>query len=170
MARRGGAKKAVRKRVYNLVGLLFMVILCLIGLLMVLHVTQVRIDEELYTEPHKVLNEVFAPIQSRFRRHDRDEDGAQDYATSLAELEEAGMITRRLAEGGVRGYRYEVIRADAQGYAIVATPAAVTTASLFYYMDQTRIVRAATGEPAGADSEVYYDPRHGKLWRGEEPE
>ncbi len=55
-------------------------------------------------------------------------------------------------------YRYKVLRASAGDYAIVATPAQVTTQSVFYYVDQTRVIRAKPGAPADGKSDVFWSP------------
>jgi hypothetical protein len=45
-------------------------------------------------------------VQAQFREGDRDSDRILDYATSLAELEKAGLIDDDLADGLHRGYRF----------------------------------------------------------------
>lgn len=163
-AMRANSRRGNRHQVYSLVVLLLVSVVAIVALSGMLHLAQRKVDVSIYSKPHETLR-VLAEAEQRFRRV--QERGA--YAASLAELEEAGCITARLAEGDVQGYRYRVEGADARTFAISASPAAVTTASLFYYTDQTHVVRAAQGAPAGAESDVYWHPFGGLQWSPRRP-
>lgn len=120
-----------------------------------------KIEVAIYTKPHRTL-EYLGKAQTRFYRGDRDEDGTLDFATSLEELGEGRCITEDLATGNVGGYHYRVVEPPvAQGWAFRAEPAQITTAALFFYMDQTFQVRAERGHPAAPTSRVFYNPHDG---------
>lgn len=120
-----------------------------------------KIEVRIYTKPHRTL-EFLGKAQIRFLRSDRDRDGLKDYAKSLRELADGNCITEELASGEVGSYRYRVVEPPrGQGWAFRAEPAQVTTAALFFYMDQTFQVRAEQGRPASPSSLVFYDPHDG---------
>ena len=81
----------------------------------------------------------------------------QRYANSLAELGPppagAGLIPKKLADGGKSGYRFE-LRATAGGYALVALPEEFgKTGRRSFYSDETQVIRQTWGpEPADANS------------------
>tara|TARA_R110002072_G_scaffold132928_1_gene273277 strand:- start:313 stop:843 length:531 start_codon:yes stop_codon:yes gene_type:complete len=120
-----------------------------------------KIEVRIYKKPHRTL-EFLGKAQIRFFRFDRDEDGVKDFAASLKELNEGRCITEELASGEVGDYRYSVVEPTVpHGWAFRAEPAQVTTAALFYFMDQTFQVRAERGQPATPTSLVFYDPHDG---------
>lgn len=120
-----------------------------------------KIEVRIYNKPHRTL-EYLGKAQIRFFRSDRDEDGVKDFAKSLQELTDGRCITAELGSGHVGGYNYAVVPPVApHGWAFKAEPAEVTTAALFYYMDQTFQVRAERGKPATPSSLVFYDPHEG---------
>jgi hypothetical protein len=47
-----------------------------------------------------------ARSQATFREQDRDNDNILDYATDLAELEQAGLIDNAVADGLFKGYQF----------------------------------------------------------------
>ncbi|RMG12157.1 MAG: hypothetical protein D6731_14405 [Planctomycetota bacterium] len=116
-----------------------------------------ELDRKVYAHPHLALA-YLARAESRFRSFDRDGDGVHDFASSLEQLERAGVITPRLASGELAGYRYRILRADDRSWAAVAEPIAVTSSSAFYYVDESHVVRARLGAPADAGAEVYWSP------------
>lgn len=153
-------RRAVRNRVYMLVTAGMMLLLCVVALAGFLHVGRKELDAKHYSEPWRVLKELVR-VQDKFRLRDVDKDGELDYAASLEELERANMITRAMAEEVVRGYRYR-LQGHGQTWEASATPASVT--SLHYFADQTGVIRAARGQPAGPDSQVYWHPLYERVW------
>ena len=85
----------------------------------------------------------------------------EEELTSLEQLAELGLITDELGAGDVKGYRYRIERADERTWAGSATPAEVTTGAIFYWIDQSQLIRAELGRPASKDSRIYYDPLQG---------
>ncbi len=145
---------------YSLVSMLLTAVLAIVAMAGFLRVGQRRLDERVYKDPVLTLK-ALAEAENRFRLG-RDEE--RRFARSLAELEEAGCITRRLASGDVGGYRYEVVAGEARRWAIAATPAQVTSQALHYYMDHSQLIRARRGGPAGPDDEVFWHPFEGVVW------
>ena len=144
-------RTSIRRKLYAVVSL---GLLCLVGLVAIstlLARGRLALDEKVYRYPHKTLHHLYT-AERRFRRQ------ANRYARSLEELGEAGLITQKLSEGNLGDYRYRVISADEKGWGMGASPAAVTSTSLFYFMDHTGIVRARTGAPADASCEIYWSP------------
>lgn len=162
-------RRSTRNRVYSLVGGLLIVILCVVALSSLATVGRRALDARLYSWPDKTLR-ALAEAQERFKLQDLDEDGQKDYAAGLHELEQAGQITRTLADGAVLGYRY-AIELDANGYVITATPdvAVVGTAALHYAIDRFHVVRAAVGARPGPDAETFWHPVYGEVWTGQRP-
>lgn len=162
-------RRSTRNRVYSLVGGLLIVIFSIVALSSLATVGRRALDARLYAWPDRTLR-ALAEAQERFKLQDLDGDGVRDYAAELRELEQAGQITRTLAEGAVLGYRYAV-QLEADGYVITATPdpAVVGTAALHYRIDRFHVVRAAAGAPAGPDSDVFWHPVYGEVWAGERP-
>jgi hypothetical protein len=131
-------------------------LLCLVGLVAMSSLLargQQALDEKVYRYPHKTLYHL-SKAERRFRRT----AGGGRFAKSLDELGSAGMITKRLASGQLGEYNYAVIRADTDTWAIEASPAAVTTSSLFFYVDNTGFVRSNRGAKASEASDVYWSP------------
>lgn len=147
------SKRDGRKRIYALVTLGMVCLVGLVAMSSLLARGQQALDEKVYRFPHKTLNHL-AKAERRFHKRQTP----KRYAKSLEELGNAGMITKRLASGSLGEYRYAIVRADADGWAIQATPAAVTSQSLYYFVDQTGIVRATPGVKATAESPVYWSP------------
>lgn len=162
-------RRAARNRVYSLVGGLLVVILCVVALGSLRALGRHALDTKLYPWPYKTLR-ALAEAEERFRLNDLDADGQLDYAASLAELEQAGQITRTLSEGVVHGYRYEV-RPLPGGYEITATPdaAQVGSGALHYRVDRTQCVRAEVGAPATAEAQIFWHPVYGDQWTGARP-
>lgn len=158
-------RRTTRNRVYMLVAAGMMVVICVVAMASFLHVGRKRMSEKYYPYPWKVLNDLVR-LQNQFRAHDYDGDGVADFASSLAELEDADLITRAMAEEAVQGYRYAIVSSSPAGWAATATPATVT--SLHYFVDHTNVVRAARGGPADGSSEVYWHPLYDRVWQGED--
>ncbi len=116
------SKRDWRKRVYAMVTLGLVCVVGLVAMSSMLVRGHDVMNRKVYKFPLKTLM-ALTNAQNRFRRKDLDGDGQLDYAGSLTELEEAGTITGTLADGHVGEYRYQVLRASAGDYAIVATPA-----------------------------------------------
>ncbi len=114
---------------------------------------QQALDEKVYRFPHKTLYH----LSKAERRYRRITPGGR-YAKSLEDLGDAGLITKRLASGSLGDYHYAVLKADTNTWAISATPASITTLSLFYYMDNSGYVRSSIGSEASATSDVYWSP------------
>lgn len=155
----------MRQRVWSLIALLLAVTLMIVGMGGLLQVGSRSIDRSVYSQPYRTL-EALAKAQTRFRLRDLDENGKKDFAGSLQALGDAGCITQRLAGGEVGGYRYEVIQADAMTWSMRASPVAVTSQTLFYFIDHSNTVRARVGAPADATCEVFWDPLRGMQWLG----
>lgn len=151
------SKRDWRKRIYALVALGMMCIVGLVAMGSMLVRGQDAMNKNVYRFPIKTL-EAISKAQARFHRNDLDGDGRHDYATSLGQLGDAGTITAKLAAGELGDYRYEVLHAGEKAYAITATPAVVTSQSLFYFLDESWKVRGEVGKPATAESRVYWSP------------
>lgn len=151
------SKRDWRKRVYALVTLGLVCVVGLVAMGSMLARGQNAMIQGVYRFPVKTL-EALSKAQTRFHRKDLDGDGRHDYATSLRQLGDAGTITAKLAAGELGDYRYRILNADERTYAITATPAQVTSQSLFYFLDESRQVRATLGEPATRASKVYWSP------------
>lgn len=94
--------------------------------------------------------EVVHRAQAQFSREDRDGDKMPDYARSLAELHEAGLIDDLLATGKKQGYCFAIAKADANEYCAVAKPAAAgISGDLVCTIDEAGQVRCAPA--AGAE-------------------
>lgn len=160
-------KRGTRNRVYTLVGAVIVMALAGLSLNLMLRAGRRKLNTAFYPYPHLVLG-ALCQAQERFRLRDLDEDGKRDYATSLAELEAAGIITNELATSTVRGYRYELGPAPDGGWQVTATPdvAVATSQTLSYWANSSQVVRAAAGGPAGPDSVVYWHPTFGVQWPG----
>lgn len=131
-------------------------LVCVVGLVAMSSLLargQQALDEKVYRFPHKTLYH----LSKAERRFHRTLEGHR-YAKSLDELGKAGMITKRLASGNLGDYKYAVIRADKESWAIEATPATVTTSSVHYYVDNTGFVRSNVGSRALPTSDVYWSP------------
>lgn len=168
--RKGEARRSTRQRIYTLVAGALLLALGLGSLRGMLLLGRRKLDEKLYPYPWKVLV-ALAQVQERYRLHDLDGDGAKAYAPSLEALERAGAISHALAFEAVGGYRYGVVAADAQTWAIRAAPAAEDPAALHYWVDQTHVVRAARGRAADRGADVFLDPRRADVivfpgWEG----
>lgn len=144
-------KRNHRKRLYSLVTLALVCIVGLVAMSTLLARGQLALDEKVYRYPHKTLYHLFK-AQRRFHRKKKH------YAKSLEEMGDADVVTKKLTGGLLGGYRYAVVSADAQEWGIGATPVAVSSSSLFYYVDQSGIVRAKVGAAADGTSEVYWSP------------
>lgn len=160
-------KRGTRNRVYTLVGALLVMGLAGLSLSLMLRAGRKKVGSHFYPYPHLVLA-ALCQAQERFRLRDLDEDGARDYAASLAELEAAGIITAELAGGAVHGYRYDLGPTPDGGWRFTATPdvSVVTSQTLSYWADASQVIRAAAGGPAGPDSVVYWHPTYGMQWPG----
>jgi hypothetical protein len=159
-----------RKRLFTLLGGAFMGVLGVVALGSLATLGRRTLDEKWYTHPDRTLRGL-AEAEERYRLHDLDEDGRQDYAPSLEALEAAGQITHALATEEVRGYRY-ALRLEGDGFVATATPdvAVVGTDALFYSVDRFQVVRAARGGPPGPDAGVFWHPVYqNSLWQGEVP-
>jgi len=150
----------LRQRLYSLTALGVATLVAIVLLVTAQHMTMAKYKQTTYRYPYKTLLRI-AEVQARFARLDIDEDGKHDFAGSLAQLAEHGLITDELGAGVVRGYRYRIERADERSWAGSATPAEVTTGAIFYWIDQSQLVRAELGRPAGHESRIYYDPLQG---------
>lgn len=153
-------RRTVRNRLYSLVAAGMLLVVCVVALAGFLHVGRKELDAKHYSEPWRVLKELVR-VQDKFRMRDPDGDGVADYAASLEELEDVSMVTRAMAHEEVRGYRY-AMQGQGLTWEARATPASVT--SLHYFADQTGIIRAARGQPAGGESEVYWHPLYERVW------
>jgi hypothetical protein len=153
-------RRKLRQRVYSLVALVLTSLLAVVAMAALLQVGQNRIEEGVYRDPVLTLRAI-GEAQNRFRLALGETGQPRRYAASLAELEEGGCITRRLASGAVGGYHYRVLERSV-GWAAAATPAAV--GSLHYFIDQSHVVRARRGDPATAESSVFWHPLRGLEW------
>lgn len=158
-------RRTTRNRVWSLIAVLLAVTLMIVGLGGLLQMGSRSIDRSIYRQPYLTL-EALAKAETRFRQRDLDGDGKKQFAASLTEMGDAGCITQKLAGGEVGGYRYEVIQADANTWSMRASPVAITSQTLFYFVDQSHTVRARVGAPADATSEVFWDPLRGMQWIG----
>jgi len=88
-----------------------------------------------------------------FQALDREEDGSLDYATSLFELGNEGLISDDLASGELQGYCFVVFSRSAESWHAHAAPAAPEdSGGRFFYVDETRVIRAEPDGEAGPDS------------------
>jgi len=159
-------RRSNRQRMYSITALLLGVVVAIVAMSALLQVGTKRIDEKVYAFPWKTLK-ALSEAENRYRRHDLDKDGKHYYAKSLDELHAAGCITKKLAVGAIKDYSYAVIYADTdKEYALTATPSEVTTESLFYFVDQTHVIRANEGAPADARSKIFWHPFRGIQWSG----
>jgi hypothetical protein len=101
-------------------------------------------------EARKGSNEAFAigamrtltTAQALFREGDKDRDTVLDYAASLEELANAGLIDRVLASGTKQGYVFRIVKADEftfQAEAFPATPGKSGDRSFF--VDESGVIR-----------------------------
>jgi hypothetical protein len=147
------SKRDGRKRLYSLVGLGLVSLVGLVAMSTLLARGQQALDEKVYRYPHKTLHHLSKAERRYFKRNN-----TMRYAATLEDLGDASVITKRLASGSLGDYQYAVVHADAERWAIEATPAAITSTSLFYYVDQSGLVRANAGSKATPESDVYWSP------------
>ena len=90
-------------------------------------------------------------MQGQFRPGDRDNDGIADYAGSLAELSQAGLIDNVLGAGTKSGYRF-VVTGDEEGWQATATPISESTGTRNFFIDPEGVVRFSSDGPATSSS------------------
>ncbi len=153
-------QRGLRQRMYSLTALGVATLVAIVLLVTAQHMTMAKYKRTTYKYPYKTLLRL-AEVQARFSRLDVDQNGRHDYAGSLELLAEHGLITDELNAGVVQGYRYRIEHADERTWAGSASPAEVTTSSIFYWIDQSQLIRAEFGRPATKESRIYYDPLQG---------
>ena len=159
-------RRATRRRTYTILGAVLIMGLFATALASMHSLGRRTIGRELYPFPHKTLQ---ALVQAQRRFWLQEEDPSQRaFAPSLRVLEDAGYITPELAQGSVEGYRYTVEEAGAARVVLRATPE--DREALHYYADESEVVRAARGGAATSESQVYFHPAHGLVWREVTPE
>ena len=110
-------------------------------------------------EARKVGNETAAigalrtisSVQAQFREGDRDEDGFLDYATSLAELRNVGLIDSVLGSGIKAGYSFS-LSGSTYEWKAMATPVSASTATRNYIICTDGVVRFAGRGTADCNS------------------
>ena len=87
----------------------------------------------------------------QFRDGDRDKDGIDDYAASLADLSQAGLIDNVLAAGTKSGYQF-VVTGAGQSWQATATPVSAATGTRNFFIDTEGVVRFSSDAPATSRS------------------
>lgn len=159
--------RKMRNRVVSLVSLVVMGLMGTVFLGAFFYKARKKVDIKLYSSPRRTMYALWK-VNERFKRKDYDEDGKPNYATSLEQLQDADCVQDDLVEGPVVGYRYR-LQSEGPGYLLTATPAEVTSVSLFYRMDSSGRILAERGRPATPQSEMYWDPRYKFQWPHEWP-
>jgi hypothetical protein len=95
--------------------------------------------------------------QTSFREDDKDGNGVLDYAQGFADLQQAGALQLpqpKKADGTLvtGGYRFRILAADLLTWSGDAAPTGGDVANVYFYTDQTGIIRAEKGKPAGPTS------------------
>lgn len=153
-------RRGLRQRLYSLTALGVATLVAVVLLVMAQHMTMAKYKHSTYRYPYKTLLRL-AEVQARYARLDIDGNGKGDFAGSLELLAQHGLITDELAAGEAKGYRYRIEFADERSWAGSATPAEVSTSAVFYWIDDSHLIRAELGRPASEASPVYYDPLEG---------
>lgn len=95
--------------------------------------------------------------QAMFLGDDRDGDGIDDYAASLAELEDHGLIDDELGAGTTQGYEFSLI-VSLDGLAWSATAVPITpglTGDRRFFVDDSGVIRfTASGVPTSSDPPI----------------
>ena len=93
-----------------------------------------------------------ASVQAHFRGEDREGDGFLDYATSLEELSQVGLIDNVLGRGVKSGYVFS-LSGSTYEWSCSATPVSASTASRSFIVCVDGVVRfAPAGPPADCSS------------------
>ena len=92
--------------------------------------------------------------QETFRNEDRDGDGIQDYAKTLADLARYRLFERGAKNGfKAHGYVFEITFGDVAKYVATAVPERPgRTGDRFYYVDESQVIRHETRKRAGPES------------------
>jgi hypothetical protein len=91
--------------------------------------------------------------QALFREGDKDNDSVLDYASSLEEIQRAGLIDRVLASGLKQGYRFRIIQGNQFTWSAEAYPDQPgVSGDRSFFVDESGVIRFSTAGPATADS------------------
>ena len=90
-------------------------------------------------------------VQAQFREGDRDNDSTLDYATSLVELSNAGLIDNVLGGGTKSGYVF-TMSGDTFDWQASATPVTKTTGTRNFTICTDGVVRFAAAAVASCSS------------------
>lgn len=86
-----------------------------------------------------------ASAQTLFRETDQDQNGVFDYASTMADLSNAGLIDNLLGAGVKSGYAFEVIMADQFSWEMTANPVVPgRTGDRHFFVDDSGVIRAST--------------------------
>jgi type IV pilus assembly protein PilA len=92
--------------------------------------------------------------QHLFREADRDKDNVEDYASSLAELGNAGaLVDAVLAAGTKQGYVFQIVQGDRYSWSATANPAAPgKSGDRYFFVDESGALRYNTSSVATSTS------------------
>ncbi len=99
--------------------------------------------------------------QTTYREDDKDGNGILEYAPSFYDLGQTGVLHVPPMKRGdqvilVEGYKFRIVAADTLHWAADAAPFKPgESGDVWLYADQTGVIRAESGKPAGSASPVY---------------
>ncbi|MHC4828732.1 MAG: hypothetical protein ACYTFT_00010 [Planctomycetota bacterium] len=91
-----------------------------------------------------------------YRKEDRDGNGILDYAGDLEDLAREGLFEKRAKNGfSANGYIFEVLHGDVMTFSAQAKPDSAESGSMFFYVDQSGVIRSNRGRTATKNSPAH---------------